>query len=183
MDDFFYIATKIIIFIPIVVVITALIMRFNQNKNNSVETLLPSPTIIFTPSPTPKKTTIDLKGPYICNFEIDEATISAYIKNKEIFLNKKEKNNQENYLYKDGCLYQWQSNKYSGEKICGLNFYIDFFEKFSQIPSFILPNIDFNSYFNKCKKEEIKNEKIFNLPVNVLFKNSSLDNLLPTKVK
>lgn len=179
MDDFFHIVSKIIIVIPIIIVVLALIFRFNENKNSPAKNFLPTPTFILTPTPTVKPAKIDLKGPYICNFEIDKATISAYIKNKEIFLNKKEKEKEDNFLYKkDGCLYQWESNKFTGNKVCGLNYYIDFFEQFSQLPHFILPNIDFNSYFNKCQKKEIKDEKTFNLPLNVLFKNVSLDQLL-----
>ncbi|MGB9707254.1 MAG: hypothetical protein ACPL1D_00665 [Microgenomates group bacterium] len=180
MDDFLYIISKVIIVIPIVIVILALIIRFNQNKNSLPKTSLPTPTIILSLTPTVKPAKIDLKGPYVCNFEVDRATVSAYIKDKNIFLNKKEKNQQENYLYKDGCLYLWESNKFTGEKICGLNFYVDFFEQFAQLPSFMPLDFNLNSYFNKCQKKEIKEEKIFNLPMNVLFKNSSLDKLIPT---
>jgi hypothetical protein len=179
MEDFFYIVSKIIIVIPIIIVILALIFRFNENKNSLPKNFLPTPTFILTATPKVKSVKIDLKGPYVCNFEINEATISAFIKNKEIFLNKKEKGKQENFLYKkDGCLYQWENNKFTGNKVCGLSYYIEFFDQFSQLPSFILPNTDFNSYFNKCQKQEIKDEKIFDLPVNVLFKNTSLDQLL-----
>jgi uncharacterized membrane protein len=52
-DDFFYFFSKIIIFFPLVLIITGLILKFNQKQEYSPFNQNLSPTKIFF-SPTPK---------------------------------------------------------------------------------------------------------------------------------
>lgn len=181
MDDFFHFISRLVIVIPIVIIIGALILKFNQKKENY------SQKIIFTPTVAPTKTPIisstpaikfDLIGPLVCQINEKETSISAYVKDKKILLTKNEKglpaDKQEKvdyFLVKEDCLYWWEEGKYSGEKICGISSYLSYFEQLSQFGFMGMGNLDLGHLIGNCRKEEIKDLKIFEVPKNILFKN------------
>lgn len=179
LDQFFHYASRAIIIIPIITVVIALIIKFNNQdikKQTISEKILPSvkPTIQMKPS-----IKVDLEGPFFCLFTTEEATISAYIKDKKIFAQNMDKNGTKIFLLNGDCLYTWNLNGFSGEKKCGLSQYINTFEVLSSIG---ISNLDsilsipttqeaaIKNLISSCKKEEIKNEDIFELPKYVLFK-------------
>ncbi len=67
----------------------------------------------------------------------------------------------------------WEKGKYSGEKICGIASYLSYFEQFSQLGFMGIGNLDLASLTDSCKKEEIKDIRIFEMPKNILFKNKN----------
>ena len=181
LDQFFHYASRAIIIIPIVTVVIALILKFNNQdikKQTISEKILPSvkPTV-----QTKSSIKIDLQGPFICLFTTKEATISAYIQDKKIFAQNMDENGTKNFLLNGDCLYTWNLNGFSGEKKCGLSQYINTFEVLSSIGITNLDSIAsipatqeaaIKNLISSCKKEEIKNEDIFIIPNNILFKSN-----------
>lgn len=180
-DQFFHYASRAIIIIPIITVVIALILKFNNQdikKQTVSEKILPPtiPTI-----QTRSSTKIDLQGPFTCLFTTEEATISAYIQDKKIFAQNIDENGTKNYLINGDCLYTWNLNGFSGEKKCGLSQYINTFEVLSSIG---ISNLDsilsipatqeaaIKNLISSCKKEEIKNKDVFIIPNNILFKSN-----------
>ncbi len=171
MDDFFHFVSKMVIVIPIVIIIFALILRFNQKEDYSKK-IIPSPTVV------PTKTSVitpsfklDLVGPLVCQINEKTASVSAFIKDKKVFATKREKDKVDYFLLIDDCFYWWEKGKYSGQKICGVGFYLSYFEEFSRLGSMGMGDLNLSSLLSSCQKQEIKDETIFNLPQNVLFKN------------
>ena len=175
LDSVFYIASRIIIIVPIAVVIVALILKFNQSPSikstpQLIPVIIPSKTPVSSPSAK-----LDLNGPLICHFSSPEATISGYIKNKRIFATISEKNKINYFLVRDDCLYIWEKNIYSGSKKCGMSQYfailnnlpLNQLANFSNLP---IKGADIQNLINTCKKEQIKDENVFVLPKNVVFK-------------
>jgi len=170
MDDFFSFVSKAVIIIPISVVIIALILKFNTStESTKTIKVIPTPTIV-------KKTVkndsfkFDLNGPIICD--------NLFIKNKKIFY----KNGQTNYLLNGDCLYQWDAGKYTGDKKCGLTFYVSMAESYtgllgvddlannSVIKSLAKDkNIKITDVLNSCRKGEVKDESVFVIPKKVVF--------------
>ena len=180
MDDFFYIFSKIVIVIPIFIIVAALFIKLNQKPNFSSQKKISTPTLeVKKIPPTKTPNPIDLKGPYICQFQDKEASLSAYIFDKKVFVKKETKDKIENYLLNNDCFYFWEKGKFTGEKVCGLSGYfnlLNLLPNFSQLN--ILSAANLNTYFNNCKKQPIKNQEIFNIPNNILFKNTSIEELL-----
>jgi hypothetical protein len=179
-DQFFHYASRAIIIVPIIVIIIALILKFGNKdirKQTSSEEIIPSvkPTIETKPS-----VKVNLQGPFICLFTTQGATISAYIKDKKILAQTINKSGTKNYLLNGDCLYTWSLNVFSGEKKCGLSQYINTFETLSSIGitnfsslTKLIPATSESAVMgliNSCKKEEIENKYIFELPKYVLFK-------------
>lgn len=180
MDDFFYIFSKIVFIIPIFIIVAALFIRFNQKPYFSSQKKIPTPTFkIKKITPTKIPNPIDLNGPYICQFQDKEASLSAYIFDKKVLAKKETKDKIENYLLNNDCFYFWEKGKFTGEKVCGLSGY---FNLLNLLPNFspldILGGANLNTYFNNCKKQTIENKEIFNIPNNILFKNTSIEEWL-----
>jgi len=182
--DFFYYFSKIVIFFPLVLIIFGLILKFNQKQENFYVKNIISPTKIFF-SPTSKTLPIklDLQGPWRCLFNDEEATITAYIKDRKIKI--KIQNNKENsyFLIHNDCFYQWSESRANGEKSCGLSPYLNFAESilknnqnmffdlfFKQFKEFKGKSFSFE---NICKKDNV-DENIFLVPTTILFKNKPL---------
>jgi len=189
-DDIFSVLSKLTIIVPLVVIVVALLIKFN---NKSANNYLTSSQSLIKLSPTIKLSQtnnlkIDLIGPWKCDFNLDGASVSAVIKNKQAFAQIEKNKTIEYYSLNGDCLYHWQVQKYSGDKHCGLSPIISVVEmmtsfgggldfkalsnNFSQMgmgKSMFdsLKNIDFNK--NCQKKEPPLN--IFIVPTNILFKN------------
>lgn len=173
LDDFFHIASKIIFILPVVMVVAALILKFNQKENysssqkiNTAAIISPTKKVVITPAAI-----FDLNGPLVCHINEKQVSLSAYIKDKKIFAAKEEKDKIDYFLVKNDCLYWWQKGKYSGEKICGISSYLSYFEQISKFGFMGMEKLDLGSFIGNCKKEEIKDAKIFELPKDILFKN------------
>ncbi|GEM_PF-3537055 len=87
MDDFFRIVSKAVIIFPIVVIIIALILKYNQQPQQiKKQDNFLKPTIIITPTLAKKKINIDFQGPLICQYQEDNLKATIYIKNRNINL-------------------------------------------------------------------------------------------------
>lgn len=167
LDSFFSFVSKAVIIIPIFVLIISLFLKFNQSKTGLINQ---APTAIPTIQNNAFK--FDLKGPIVCD--------ALFIKDKKILL----KNKSVNYLLNGDCLYIWEERKINGEKKCGLTNYVNIAENYlgflnindlvnnNLVKDFIKDkNIDLTNIVKSCKKEEIKNDSIFEIPGKVLFSN------------
>jgi hypothetical protein len=183
LEDFFSSYAKIALFIPLAILIIGLFLRLAENKTIKQDLVLISPTATIKKSitPTPSKIKIDLEGPFICQINTSEASISAFIEKQKVFAQLQEKEAVKNYLLSGDCLYSWEEKKYTGEKICGLGQYLPLLNNLSsfnfdlvnqlagnQIP---LKEFSINQLFSQCRNEEIINKEIFKLPSLVIFKN------------
>jgi len=188
-DQFFYFISKIIFFLPIFFLIFGLLIKFNQKKENKImnnNVLTPTLVINISSSPKPNNINFDLKGPLICSFSHNDASTSAYIKEKKIKIIFQEKGVKSYFLLNNDCLYKWQENQFIGNKSCNVNQYLNLIEillkynKNSFISFFLKQNemINFNkkdfSLDKICKKEDF-DESFFLIPVNILFKNTEVN--------
>jgi len=183
LEDFFSSYAKIVLFIPLVILIIGLFLRLTENKTIKQDLALISPTATIKKSitPTVSKIKIDLEGPFVCQINTSEASISAFVEKQKVFVQLQEKEAVKNYLFSGDCLYSWEEKKYTGEKICGLGQYLPLLNNLtslnldfvSQLIGNQMPLKDFsiNQLFSQCRKEEITNKEIFKLPSLVIFKN------------
>lgn len=186
LDEFFHYASKIILIIPIIIVIFALIIKFNEKKeegvNKSNQRILISPKISSKPTINKKKSSFNLKGPLVCQYSNKEASVSAFIKDKNIYAKIVKKNSQENFLVKGDCLYHWQEKQYTGEKICGIGQYLslvaslpffDFSSLFKNVNDPLMKELNLNQLISSCEEKKVDGE-IFQMPQEIIFKNSPL---------
>lgn len=173
LHSFFSFVSKAVLITPIVIVILSLFFKFNQPKTGSV---LPANSEISTFSPTisdAKNGSIkfDLVGPIVCN--------NLFIQNKKVFL----RNKSINYLLYGDCLYTWENKANQGIKKCGLSTYIGLVENYlgfmniddlanNSLVKDKLQNkdIDLVNIIKSCKRREIKDKNIFEIPKKITFK-------------
>ena len=89
MDDFFTIVSKGVIILPVVIVIMALIFKFNQPvRQTNIPSYVNKPTT--TPIPV-KKIGLDIKGPWVCRYKHNQVEYFLSIKDRKIILEVNEK--------------------------------------------------------------------------------------------
>lgn len=187
--DIFSALSKIIIIIPIVVVLVALIFKFNKKNSPQLIKFSLPPTITPKIVQKPPQLKIDLKGPLTCIGNINDASISAFIKDKKIKVIVDKNKEKENILISGDCFYNWDEGEFSGKRICGLSSVISLAETmtnfgglgadllFSQLNNLGISNqiatdqAKIAKLVNTCKKDVI-DEKVFVVPTNILFKNN-----------
>ena len=174
LDNFFSYVSKAVIIIPIVVVIISLFLKFNQSKtgliNSKMGLINQAPTAI--PAIQNNSFKFDLKGPIVCD--------NLFIKDKKVLL----KNKLINYLLNGDCLYTWETGKSNGEKKCSLSNYVNLAENYlgslnvkdlvnnNLVKEFIKDkNINIADITKSCKRKEIKDKSVFEVPVKILFSN------------
>ncbi len=175
--------SKGVIIGPILILALSLIFYFPRKNLQSR---------VFKPSPTPTigVENIDLSGEYVCGSK----NLQAYIKSGKIFI-KYQGGDLNYYLYADDCLYTWEDRKYSGKKTCGLSGYISLFENLSRLKLLNFETLissalpietkdetakEIAKALQSCSKGKVENTKIFEVPQNVLFKNTEMPWLRPT---
>jgi hypothetical protein len=183
LENFFSSYTRIVFFMPLVILIIGLFLRFNQDDTPKQSSALisPTPTIKKSITPTASKIKVDLQGPYVCQINTKEASISAFIEGQKFFVQLNDKEAVKNYLFSGDCLYSWEEKKYNGEKICGLGVYLPLLNNlsfvnadfFGQLLGNQMPLKDFpiNQLLSQCRKEEIISKEVFQPPSLVIFKN------------
>jgi len=184
--------SKLTIILPLVILAAALIFKFNkQEKTQIIPTIFPTLSSIQMPK-TSISTSINLQGPWICSYQDQESSISAYIKDQQIFAEQKTKKIYQRYLIKDDCYYIWDQMKLAGEKKCGgikqilgvvntmlgLNI-LNINDITSYLPQLGLGDqinstntTQIQTVLNSCKKEKI-DERIFVVPGAVRFTTTS----------
>lgn len=167
LHSFFSYVSKAVLIIPIFILVISLFFKFSSPKNLTTNNLS-IPTVV----PIIKSEfKFDLKGPIICD--------SLFIQDKKILF----KNKTLNYLLTGDCLYTWETGKSNGEKKCGLSNYVNMAENYLGFLSIdgLINNdlikdkiknkdIDLTEVIKSCKKGDIKDKTIFEIPKNVIFK-------------
>jgi len=182
LENFFYLISKIIFFFPIVFLFFGLLIKFNRTGEEKLLNVALTPTLKKKNSDQ-LKIDFDLKGPLMCLFPANNASVSAYIKDKKIKIILEKKGNNSYFLVNNDCLYQWQEDKFTGTKNCGINHYLNLMASFfdnnqALFFSLFLKNKEIdNAVENKdfsldkiCKKVDFDNQ-IFLVPTTILFKN------------
>ncbi|MBI2051728.1 hypothetical protein HYT33_03130 [Candidatus Roizmanbacteria bacterium] len=192
LDTFFHHISRLVVIIPLVVIALALIFKPSEKNSPRQEDFI---------SPTPllnQKNTIlsdILKGgSYACRFNTPDgkSKTTALIRDKDIFVENVKKKETDYLLVKKDCVYTWEKGRYSGEKICGLAPYFSTIESLSDlnvvnIDSLISSVLEFGgggaskeaeatakNLISTCRKKEIKDTSLFEIPKGVLFKNRQL---------
>lgn len=198
LDKIFSALSKVIIVVPIVVVVVALFLKFNQSVPSKSKQKTNDISVIPTLKPVQNQalrvtgSPFNLTGPLFCTVKTEESTVSAYIKDKKVLVNNVGKDMTNHILLSGDCVYNWEAGKYSGEKLCGVGQYVNLFTQFSQfglvgtnsISSMIEQfggsaklgsrEADLKNLLNACQTKEIEDMKIFEVPGNVLFRNKSV---------
>lgn len=193
----FHILSRVIVVFAIIVLITGLVIRFNQNKPNIQSFVTNRKPTIEIPSEKNITETIstsaaelNLKGPFVCNFSSPGATVSAFVKDNNAYGKLEQQIKTTLILLKGDCIYSWASSSIEGEKLCGLSPYIPIFGKMpianllgnsqllSLVGGFGINQSMIPSILNSCNKKEIKDESVFNLPKNVIFKESKTKSII-----
>jgi len=187
--EVFVFLSKAVIIIPIVVVVISLLLRFNQQHPQKIISLI-TPTSSPVVKPTVPKIKIDLKGPLVCQGNLQDSSATAYIKDKKIKAIVKEKNATNNFLVNGDCFYNWNQGEFVGKRICGLSPILSLFETMAGFGGMGLDLIlnqltqlgvnnqiasnpaTITDLINTCKKQVIGDLSIFEVPKNVLFKNA-----------
>ncbi len=183
-ENVFGFLSKLTIVIPLIVIAVVLLIKISGwNKAKTV-----APTLIKKKEAS-SEAKFNLNGPLICYTNTSSASISAYIKNKNIFVKTDNKEKVENYLLAGDCFYHWSKEKFIGEKTCGFSSLLPFADLLTNlnlvsldslikfIPQNEAVNIISSNEANitklvkSCQKHEV-DDKVFIVPADVLFKNT-----------
>jgi len=190
-DSVFFYVAKLTFIIPIAVVLIALLLKFETSNSVRTVSLTPTPSQKLNIDEYRGKINISIKGPLVCLYNNSSASISAYIKDRQIFTQVTKGEKTDKFLIKDDCFYHWEKDKFSGEKTCGISSFLSTFEMFSQFNLIGLEDLigifseaglpistneaDASKMVRFCKEENV-DDNTFVVPNNILFKNSSLLN-------
>jgi preprotein translocase subunit YajC len=181
-DSFFKITSRLVIIFPILVIVTAFFL-WNPSQKKQQEQPVPTQQV---GEPTTVTTQIDISGSYACSFRTEkDATVSAYIKNKALYVQNRDLKKTTYVLFQKDCLYEWQENVALGQMTCGLSQYVSMFENMSKL-GLANPDTYLKTFLGDtgkikdekgkattlgkaCQKKEIKNTKIFEVPKTVQF--------------
>lgn len=78
------------------------------------------PTVIQNREPTIASLPITLDGPLTCSYSSDEATVSASILQRKLYLGIDEATSSSRFLMRDNCSYTWSPLTNTGEKNCDM---------------------------------------------------------------
>lgn len=188
--EIFSVLSKAVIIIPIVVVVIALIFKFNKQPQQPLDySFRPTLTIVPPTIQTPFPIKLDLKGPLVCGSKVDSASTSAFIKDKKIKIIFNNKNERENILVSGDCFYNWDEGEFTGRRVCGLSPLLSIAETmasfgglradllFNQLNNLGINNkiatdqAKINALVKSCKQEVI-DESVFEVPTSILFRNN-----------
>ena len=183
----------IIIFGPIVLVLLVFLAKLtnpesmmSKKPENNIRISPTTVNIVSTVSPIAKTSTesavFNLKGPLKCAYSYGEDTITAYVKDFQLYVAMPNKGEKERILLKGDCVYNWDEGEVTGKKMCGVGQYVVMFQSLSATgsisPDIIIdslskmqpsgPDIDARKLVNACVKEEV-NESVFALPQSINF--------------
>lgn len=173
-DNFLHFVSKLVIIIPLLILSASFFLKFNSKEETNYKKIFPSITI--TPTKIASISAVfDISGPLVCEGKNLDNSFTVYIKDKKIFATKKEKSEFNYFLLKDDCLYLWKEGTYSGEKICNISPYFSYFNQLLKLLDAQVNNLNMFPINDSCRKEEIKDEKIFEVPAEILFKKTELN--------
>jgi hypothetical protein len=184
-ENVFYKISKILIIVPILILALGILLNFKtKNSTAKISALYSTPTPTAPPVTPKANTNFDLKGPYSCSYTDKQATVSAYIQNKEIAINYAEGKKVDTIRLKGDCLYKSESGQIFGEKTCNLTKAISLLDNLSQLNLLnadTVVNMLPGGFFNEKKPDLIQKtlancykdtipESTFDLPKNVVYK-------------
>jgi len=196
-DDFFHKVSRYIFIVPMIVVLAAVLLKLADNsaqKGYREYNLSPTPTKsqnIFDGLDSSASAKFNLTGPLSCSFSTQTSSVSAYVKDKKIYIAMDEKNVKTNHLLNGDCVYIWKEGQYSGEKTCGISQQVSIVEGLLSSglidPSLVFSNLGkafdlpvgvgkqdtLKTAMSSCKKEDVPSSIGFNVPKSVLFKNKA----------
>lgn len=153
LDSFFSFGSKLIIFIPVLILIVAIIGRLNQTANT-----ITSINNTITPTVKPvEKINFDTKGPYKCAYKNDKVSLTAYVKNNNALVNITQKGLTKKYLLMGDCIFV------DNQKTCGVSMYIPIAQGLlnsnismvnTVVSQKIGADINVKSVLDSCKKED-----------------------------
>lgn len=194
--EIFHFFSRILIFIPIGILIAGIMIRLNQT-NKLIISSNESKKAVITQNPSTVAVTpnvqLNLQGPFVCQFSTPDATVSAYIKNKNVSAHIQMKTEISRLLLSNDCVYIWKPTESVGQKICGLSPYISLLGTLpingllsGGISSGMMANLnimpisvpikaaDIASLINSCKKQDVQDMSVFTMPKNVTFKEQKM---------
>lgn len=190
-DDLLFYFSKLTIIIPLIIIIIALLIKFNQSRTSVLSDLQLRPTITLLPTKQLVSNSINLQGPFICQYKDKDIQANVSIKNKNIYAKILRNSKYENILINNDCYYRWEENKYTGEKICGISTIMSIVDTLINNNLLDINNLNENSMLKNltnltasdgaqinaiiksCIKKPVDNN-IFNIPQKILFKNSTI---------
>ncbi len=132
-------------------------------------------------SGTKRSIKIDINGSYICK----TASMSAYIKNKQVRATNTNATSTEEFLFNGDCVYAWLKGQKTGTNSCGYGQYLAVYEMFggSIDLNTILPYMGsfqktvgssegLLSITQSCKPDTTIADSVFVLPKNITFSSS-----------
>jgi|GEM_PF-2504067 len=185
--SFFGHASKVIIILPLFILAVGVLVKVTSSDKKQ------QPASFATVTATPSQKKLNLTGPFVCQDNAPTGTVSAYIKNKELYAEVDTGKTQDRYLYTAGCLYLWKGNAKQGEKICGMERYVSIAEGFLNLgigdansiigevlkgQKIALP-VDIGRLVASCTQAPIPGTVVFRIPQGVLF----VDVTTPDSVK
>ncbi len=180
LDKFFQYASRAVIIFPVVAIALILLLAKNPFEKKEAK-IVPSPSEQLERKEQDEK--IDLKASYVCSIKNENnASTSAYIKNKNLRADVYEKGVVSHIIYKEDCLYAWDSRGGEAAKKCGLSQYLSMLEGFGGMGGSGAEAI-FDSFFARqtsgdltppsfsevCKKKEVEDASLFEVPKNIIF--------------
>lgn len=165
MEGFFYAASKKLIFVPLVIIVLALVFKaMPAAKTSPIPSELNWDSLTPTAAPNSEKLDFNLKGPYICTYKEKGVDLKAYVKNRNVAMTIVENGKTDKYLLKGDCAYL------NDKKICSLTPYVLLLENMLQNNvsgleemwgKYSKTKVDFKKALKSCVKEDFK-DTVFN---------------------
>src|SRR3989339_1588609 len=150
LDDFFLAISRVIIFLPIIIILFGIITKSGQVARNIKIEITPTPTIAL------NKQTINLKGPFHCIYKNQEADFEVFIKDYKVYATVVTSKDKKDEFHFDGdCIYV---NKV--KKTCNIKPYISVIEtmlgsgsiNLQSLPYKELKSINIQELLKGCKR-------------------------------
>lgn len=193
LGDFFGSASRFILFVPVAILLVGIVIKLDSVKNNSnvafqkvsstqgivkevnlgkLPTAVPTLSILFNPTKS-----------FICLSSDKEATVEAYRKDTDIYIQANKEKKDYFFLIHNDCFYQWEKQVSGGGMFCGVNQYINLFDSMYMSGNVNINSLtdtfqDKNAHFstqevqtiiNSCKNSTAIPEKVFKIPSNIKF--------------
>lgn len=200
--------SRFVIIAPVVILIlgilTSLYNRYQvaQAQKLQQQYIKISPAVSLSPKPTTVKLNsikLDLKGPFTCQYSENEASLSAFIENREIAFISRNATESSYMVVSGDCAYRWTGASTEGLKVCGMKTYLDAAEAMA---GFGLLSVDkaietfsgmsdsplatnealMTQFANSCKKQEIAGQP-FTIPQTVTFTEETIDQVTGTQTQ
>lgn len=127
----------------------------------------------------------NLQGPLICSGEYNGSKYEALVLKRKIKAVINTKKESLNVLVTNGCIHIWPEGQSSGQRICGIDLYLQILESLSSLRGLNINNaLSFipkdilkdggpskqgkEGFSGACVKKDL-NESLFKLPANVVF--------------